>query len=119
MANPQWSAMTDPPELLLAGNSRKWASDILVSDMDAGPPRKRRKSSAAAEPIAGAVRVNLAQRNELRTFYYTSCKGGTLVFDWVDPVTGVTVEFGFADEPDEKREGPNLFYIALPLEIMP
>lgn len=119
MANPDWSNMTNPPEVLLAGNSRSWPSDIIVTQMGVGPPKMRQRSTAPPTPGNYACRIDEAQRDELYTFYVTSCCGGSLVFDWPNPHGSGTIEMQWLATPTEQKLGDDLYHITLNCAKMP
>lgn len=119
MSNPQWSAMADPPVLLLRGYSAQGKSTVLRTDMDAGAAKVRQRYTAVPQPVTGTVICSEAQYAELVTFLDTSCAGGALRFDWTDPHDASTVEMRYVPPWSETPLGLGNWEIALSLEIMP
>lgn len=75
-----------------AGYQRSGPSGhILKSQMDAGPPKRRSRTSAAPQSLAGKIeRLTLAQLAAFEEFYRVTLGNGALSFEAVDPLTGET-----------------------------
>lgn len=72
------------------------ADNRLRTDMDAGPTKMRRRYTAK-RIFYNNVEMYLDgdQLQTLQDFYNNDLNGGTLKFDWDDPVDGTTVQFRF------------------------
>lgn len=113
-----WPA-TLPQELLSSGFQQKAQSQVIRSDMDAGPPKVRRRFTAKVITIQGSIEINAAQYETLETFFDTTLNGGATSFDWTHPITGDTVSYRFKEPPTYSAVGPVLFRAQLTLEILP
>ena len=120
MANPDWTTLTTTPVVLLRGNTRQFPADIITTQMDAGPTKMRRRSTAAPVPGSGSIIVDESMRDEVYTFFVTSCKGGSLAFDWTDPHTGTAdTEARWTSPPSERKLADDLYEITLSWEATP
>lgn len=69
---------------------------ILRSEMDVGPPKRRRRTSAAPEAFSGKIeRLTQVQLATFKQFYRVTLGGGALSFDAADPMTGETRTYAF------------------------
>lgn len=60
---------------------------LLETPMDAGPPKVRRRFTAAPTPLTGSMTVDVAQLAIFQTFIRDTLLGGAVPFDWVRPST--------------------------------
>jgi chitodextrinase len=97
---------------------------MLETQMDAGPPKARRRFTAAPRPVTGTLVLTQAQRATLDSFYVNTLQGGVLPFEWTHPMTGAIVVYRFVKQNGLKYRmdqpaGVNLIYADLQLRIMP
>src|SRR5690349_19617523 len=108
MPNPTW-----PGTLPAAwGNDAERVredSNVLRTQMDAGPAKMRRRSTADVIATPFSFLVTTAQKEALDTFYVTTCSR-TLPFDWTDfsVVALPTKTFRFVSAPRYKHIDGNL-----------
>lgn len=89
MATITWP-VTLPQQLLVDGYARSAKDLLLVSPMEIGPPKVRRRTSNNIEQFQGSVIVTTTQLGYFKTFFYTTALGGSLRFNFTDPDDGVT-----------------------------
>ena len=103
MANPTWPVGL-PQDFLVAGFKYPEAKNRDETQMDAGKPFTRRKSTSVPRELTGAVRMTRTQyTGDFLTFYRTTLKEGTLDFDWIDPITQASTTMRFRDPPPDPR----------------
>lgn len=93
-------------------------NNLLRTQMDAGPPKVRRRYTAGVRPISFSIPVTKTDTETLDVFYVTTLKDGEQPFDWTHPRTGVATTFKFRREPTYTDFGA-IFYARLDLEILP
>lgn len=72
------------------------------TENDTGPATQRRRFTAKPRRLTIPFACNNAERKIFDTFFDDTLEGGTLSFDWVDPITGSTATFRFiTTEPPE------------------
>ena len=109
-----------PDDVLVDGYSERPPRVRLRTPMDAGPPKMRRRFTAAVEPIRCTMAFTRAQVTTFRTFYDTTLLGGVLTFDWTHPRTLAAVTFRFADPEPEITPNSGKDWIGdFTLEVMP
>lgn len=119
MSVPAWPAGL-PQKLFVSGYSHGFANVAIKSDMDAGPPKVRRRFTAGVEPVSGTIIVTSSQLDTLDTFYNTTTLGGTLRFSWtVPPAHYAACEMRFTDVPRWTAIDPENYEVSLALEILP
>lgn len=113
-----WSASL-PQTVLQQGYREQAPQNKLRTQMDAGPPKMRRRYTAGVRQIRAMSNMTTTQIADLKTFHNTTLQGGALAFDWTDPVAGGTVSFRFVTEPSWEPLSGNRYRVSLDLEIMP
>jgi hypothetical protein len=113
-----------PQRFLESPGVEEEAPDVMIeTEMDAGPPKARRRFTAGFRMIRGTVRISKAQRATLDTFWVTTLEGGTLPFDWIHPITLATASFRFVRRGLKYRQsysdGVDVLYADLELRLMP
>jgi hypothetical protein len=104
-----------PATLLLEGLSAKQESNVIRTQMDAGPRKTRRRYTAHVKTFTGKLLLTSAQRLILEQFYRAALADGALRFNFTDPLTLETREFRFADGYTETA-ADGLFEISASLE---
>lgn len=84
--------------LLRVGLSDEFEYDVLVTGMDAGPPKFRRRFSVDTRYMDAELELDGTQRATLETFYSTTLQG-IGEFDLQDPADGATQSWRFASRP--------------------
>jgi hypothetical protein len=109
-----------PQTLLQASYRETLPRTKLRTEMDAGPPKMRRRYTAAPRPIQGTQNLTTTQVADLKTFHNTTVAGGSLPFDWTDPIPGTgTVSFRFVSEPELVPVSGSMYRASYEFEIMP
>ena len=118
MSVPTWP-ITLPQDLSIAGYGESPGDNQLRSNMDVGPAKVRRRSTAAPRKVKGGVILTREQLATFREFYDDILLSGVLRFTWLDPTDPEsTVEMRFAEKPAwTAQEG--FFNVSLSLEILP
>lgn len=120
MAIPVWPLAL--PQCVIPATEEEGLPDGRLSqEMDAGPAKVRRASSAMPWPFSGQIRVDAAGRAAIRAFWVNDLQCGALPFlfpaqggeagSWLVRFTG--------DPPTLKRETPKRRVITLQLEVLP
>ena len=118
MAIPVWPSSL-PQELITDGYGQQAPNTIIATQMDVGPGKRRRRTSAGVQPVQGQIVVTEAQLDTLRTFFRTSLGDGALRFSWADPVSGSPVEMRFTEPPQWSARTSGIYTVSLALEILP
>lgn len=93
---------------------------MLRSDMDLGPAKVRRRTTANVRLIECAFLIDVSQRATFDTFFNSTLEGGTLPFELDHPITGTTSDFRFVEEPTYSAVSGSLyFHLNCRLEILP
>lgn len=112
------SALPDKP--LQRGYSRTQQSQVIRTEMSAGPAFVRRRFTAASDLFSMQFVLDTAERQTFWDFFNNTLAGGSLAFDWTDPVTGTAASFRFAGEPPNETALSGLVYqISATLELLP
>jgi hypothetical protein len=121
MANPLWPVDL-PQDVFVDGYDEKFPNAVLRTDMDAGPPKQRRRFTAAVKPMTVVVGLTRDQVESLESFFEDTLGMGAISFDWVHPRTqaDVTLRFVGGTPPEVKPEpGAARWQATLTLEVMP
>lgn len=69
---------------------------LIVSGVDAGPPKQRAADATDRQVVAATFRFKLADYQAyFEPFYRNTLKLGALAFDWVEPMSGRACEARF------------------------
>ena len=99
MANTWPTADSFPEAPLLSGNEEAMPDTVIRTDMAAGPPKVRQRSTAGYNSGSYPFHMTATNILALETFYTTTCSGGSEKFEWKHPRTGSTVNWLFAAPP--------------------
>lgn len=109
-----------PQEPLREGYSEMCVDIALRTQMDLGPDKVRRRSTAGVRPWVCPLLLNGTQLTLLRSYYTSDTEGGSEQIEWVDPLdTGSTAYMRFTGPPSWVQVAHNLFRANVPLEILP
>lgn len=109
-----------PTDMNASDYAEGMADGRLMSQTDTGPAKVRLRSSAMARPLKGSMIMTGAQVATLRTFVDTTLLGGTLPFNFTDPIDGSTVLARFAESlPTWSSLGGDNWTVNLDLEVLP
>lgn len=114
--------MTSWPETLptsfLADSFYEEAPDLdIETQMDAGPPKVRRRFTAADYPLGGEMVVSDAQWVVLWTFYLDYTRA--LPFDFVHPLSEETLKVKFAKSPRRQYRAPDRYTVNIDFKVQP
>lgn len=111
-----WPATLPNPEI----DMEETAPNLVVrTDMDAGPPKVRRRHTSGVRPWRKRVVLTLAQVETFDEFFVDTLSGGASRFDFTNSRTGVSCEFRFVEPPVYRRLGPDAYEVAMSWEQMP
>jgi hypothetical protein len=126
MSIPSWPVTL--PQKLTIDDFQQTLPDVLIkTDMDAGPPKVRRRFTAGIASVEGHIYVTSAQLETLIDFYNLSLLGGSLRFAWLDPTFQEYAEMRFTKPPTWQsiNDDINVGYqyydydVSMNLEILP
>ena len=97
------------------------AQGKLETSMDSGPKQMRNLFTNVPVDFAITMSMTSNQVTILDTFYYTTCKNGTLEFIWIHPRTYATpVTMRFTGKPPSiSSKAYNTFTVTFTVEILP
>ncbi len=98
MSNPVWP-WSLPQRPLAQGFNERAPDTAIRTQMEAGPPKVRRRFTAGIRTMDMQLRVDADQVATLDTFYDATLAGGTLRFDWLHPRTGGALTYRFVEPP--------------------
>jgi hypothetical protein len=108
-----------PDRFLVDGYREALPDTAIRTQMDAGPPKVRRRYTAGFRPTQGRIECTAAQVATLETFYVTTCAGGSLPFDWVNSRTGGTVSFQWRSSPLLEPNHKDSYFVTLDVLQLP
>ena len=120
-----WPASLPQRFLQDPGTSENPPDVVVETQMDAGPPKARRRFTAGFRLVGGSLALTHAQRATLDTFYMDTLEGGALTFDWIHPITSAPATFRFMPQPNGLRyrqkepDSVDLVVADMQLRIMP
>lgn len=93
--------------------------NTIRSQMDKGPAKVRRRTTANVRPLSFTLRLTPAQVATLDTFYNTTTFSGADEFDYTHPRTSAAVTARFVNPPEYSELEGVLYNCSISLEIMP
>ena len=118
MADIVWDASL-PTEPLLDSWDETLAENRIRTQMEVGPPKIRRRSTASVKQYGVVFALTAAQVATLDDFYTSDTYNGSLAFEWTNPRTGATEDFRFLTPPKIVKRGPDSFRASFQLEVLP
>lgn len=95
---PVWP--TQLPEYVLEnGYNEQFPKNTVETEMDAGPPKARRRFTKIFRKFQVQMIMTDYQAAVFEGFYYTTCNSGTDSFDWVHPRTRDAMTLRFTQPP--------------------
>lgn len=107
------------PLPLVAGYGEALSLALLRVPVDKGTPLQRAITDALPLPIDATVVMTRAEYAIFKAFVLTTLGGGSLPFEWTDPLTQTTRALRFRDSPTLRAEAPEILLVGLPLELLP
>jgi hypothetical protein len=95
------------------------ASALLRTEMDQGPAKLRRRTTAGVAVLEVAYLLSRAQVAALDAFYAGALSGGMLAFSYTHPRTGATVQCRFRAPPVYAATNGDYFHAVFALEVLP
>jgi len=114
-----------PNARLLNGLSAEPGNARVRTDVEAGPPRMRRRFTAAVRHVTGRLVLTGADLVTFRDWGKLGLDEWTLPFAWTEPEADAAVDFRFIDPPSWSLIVPGnlptnrLWSVELRLEILP
>lgn len=93
--------------------------DVVRTQMDAGPSKMRRRTTAGVRKITKTLRMTESEVESLDTFYTSTLGQGTLRFDVENPRTGTVKEMRFVKRPTWRLVTDDDYDVNVQLEVMP
>ncbi len=115
---PSWPN-TLPVSPLLDGFRETVPNAVVRTDMEQGPAKIRRRTTAAVRALSVSYLMSKAQVETLETFYLTTLMSGSLPFDFTHPRNSVSVSCRFVQPPAYGSANGNYFKVMLALEVLP
>ncbi|MGH7393662.1 MAG: hypothetical protein ACREM3_30035 [Candidatus Rokuibacteriota bacterium] len=117
MAVSPWPA-TLPQQFLQGTFQETFPDNLLRTQMDAGPVKLRRRTTAAPALLQGEMHLDSTQWVTFATFYLTTLRSGSLPYSWVHPFVQNVILVRFVGVPSYRRVGADTI-VTLDLEVMP
>lgn len=92
--------------------------NIIVSSMDVGPAKYRRRTTADVRPISFSLFLKKDDVAVLDNFYVNEVFSGADEFDFTHPRTGVMHKARFTAQPQYRSRSIG-YDVSIQLEIMP
>ena len=108
-----------PSCFILGTQSESFGDGRLRSEVDMGPSKVRRRSTAMPGSLSGVLRMTGDHLSTLRAFVQNALIGGTLPFNFPSPNDGSTLLVRFASLPSWSRTTGRIFEVSIDLEVMP
>lgn len=103
-----------PTSFLFQGYSEQPQDNVLRFQPEVGPPKMRRRATAAARVIDGTLILKQTLRAVLDDFYTTTLTHGADTFNWKDPGNGPGT-YAFNAPPSYSLIAPGVWRIGLQL----
>lgn len=108
-----------PQDVLVEGYDEKFSLQTIRTQVDAGPAKVRRRTSAGVRLLSCSLDLTRAQVDLLDQFYHATLQGGALSFEWKHPRTQAMSLMRLVDPPAMKPLSGMLWIAKLSLEILP
>lgn len=111
---------TSLPQLpLVSGFAQTAAGGTVVTEMDVGPAKRRRRYTLERVRVQIALVLTTAQIATLETFWTTTLAGGVDAFDWVSPITRASASCAFLSRPRYTAIGASKWSTEFEIEVLP
>lgn len=94
MANPQWPVSL-PQYVTESGFTEQIQDQTIESQMETGPAKIRRRFTKSLRRFQVSMQMTAAQVSTFENFWQTTCRGGSIPFDWLHPRTRVASTLRF------------------------
>lgn len=95
-------------------------NNVIESEMELGPPKRRRRSTSRRDRISGQITLdNNTQYETFMDWFTITLKDGTEYFYFNDPVTAAQMVVSFVNGAPEIRDiGFQAYSVSLTMEII-
>ena len=107
-----------PAAPLRAGNQQVLQDSVIRSSMGYGPAKLRRRTTAQIKQQPINLVLDATERGILENFYINTL-GQTQAFNYVDPVSGSTVDARFLSAPTYRELNCDQWACTMALEFLP
>jgi hypothetical protein len=104
---------------LIEGYREQPGSQVIRTDMDAGPAKVRRRFTSEVRRFELSLQLTADQMAIFDTFFTELCGGGATPFDWVHPRTGEAGSFRFVSEPTWQANWDDSWSVKFVIERLP
>lgn len=109
---------TLPDFFQVDGYTEEGANNLIRSNMDVGPAKVRRRTTANIRSVTGRMWITAAQYTILRDYFEVTQAYGSLTFT-MDDARGTNRTWRFVKPPRYTPNGPLEWIVQLTLEEMP
>jgi hypothetical protein len=88
-----------PPAPLVQGFEEKAPQLAVRTNMDVGPAKVRRRTTAGVTQMKCTFRLSATQRASLLAFWQTTLAGGSLSYTWTHPISGALISCRVVEPP--------------------
>lgn len=117
MANVWPTADSFPQKPLIGSAVENDANNVIVTQMDVGPPKIRKRSTSNSESHSYRFLITATNKAAFKTFYASTCSYGSEEFEWDHPETAVTENWRFRSPPVYTYIS-GYYYLDVELEMM-
>ena len=86
---------------------------LTTTEMDIGTPKVRRRFTKSVDNYAVTIRADSTQLNTFLNFYNSTLAGGSLPFEFLDPITGALRNFRIQPTPNTRHIGAGNWRVAM------
>ena len=106
---------------LLEGFSYQPANTLLASEVESGPPKVRRRTTAGVERWSGTFLLTAVQTEIFRSWFENDLAGGALPFDQTHPVTDAwrSMRFDPQSLPSYSPVGNGIWRVDVQVLVLP
>lgn len=112
-----WPAQFPPPALNTLQETPP--DNIIRTQMERGPAKQRRRTTANTRPLSFTLKVPKALVDVMDNFYTVETYSGADEFDYIHPRTGLSCTARFTQPPAYSEQEGAIYNIGVSLEIMP
>lgn len=111
MSNPVWPATL--PQFVNQDSYRETLTDNTIrTQMEGSSTKTRRRFTKSFRRYNVSLTLSTTQKGYFDAFYSTTCKDGSLAFDWVLPAEQTAATFLFLGPANYSAAGPSTFVVS-------
>lgn len=107
------------PKPLAAGFRETLPVTTIRTEMEQGPAKVRRRTTAAIRKMSMSFLMTKAEIETLENFFLVTVAGGAIAFDFTHPRTGSTVSCRLTRPPEYGANNGTRFQIDIEMEVLP